>query len=116
MRLSRSGLGAALVFVAACHRAPAPQPSADGIWSGHEHVVVEAIQGHQYREHELIEAVEFFEATTGIKAPDALDEQGTVVVPTKAMPGALAKWRQWYSENRDRLRVDTATKKIRVGE
>ena len=56
--------------------------------------------GHQLREQDVI-TVESLEMATGLKAPEALDEEGTAIAPTQSMPGWL--WRSAQVVLRNRL-------------
>lgn len=64
-----------------------------------------------YTVEELVRAVEFLEALTGIRGT-TIGRFG--VIPDESLVKLSAEWKEWYKENGDRLRFDDPSNRVIV--
>jgi hypothetical protein len=83
-------------------------------WLQHERVLVRILDGHKFDQKEFVDAIRFFEETTGIPSRDSKTYVGRV--PNKQLAEDLDRWRAWYAANKGSLFVDPSTGRVLVDE
>ncbi len=81
-------------------------------WKEPEDVITGILQGHEFNQEKFIDAVDFFQALTGIPSHDS----GTYIgrIPNEQLRKDLEAWSAWYSENGPHLRWNPATGRVEV--
>ena len=114
-RILMLGLGMSLGFLAtqSCGNT-ADAERARKIWKHHEQVIVRITEEKEFDQGEFVDAVEFFEETTGIPSRDRFTDIGRL--PNENLREDLERWAAWYAENQANLRWDPKAKKVLVRE
>lgn len=113
-RVMPIALSPMLLLVVSCNKGSRDMDTGNQLalrlWEKEEAVVKQAVAGKPYDHQELIRALDFLSATTGIPSRD----EGTFVgrMPNSNLPDDLVKWQKWYSINKQRLLVDPNGKVI----